>query len=403
MAIVRRRKGRRLGLALASGGMLGGVYEVGALRALEESIGGLDLNRLDAYVGVSAGAFVGSLLVNGITVTEMLRGLRAEHPGRRAGDLFDPAIFFVPALGEMRRQGLRLPWSVMETLTQVLGGPEGLSLIGTLEGICAMFPLHLFDNDPIQEYLRKVFTRPGRTNDFRRLARRFFVMATDLDTGCAVVFGEKGLDHVPISRAVQASTAVPGIYPPVQLEGHTCVDGVLLKTMHATLALQQGADLLFCVNPLVPWNADSADGAVAAQRKAIIRSGLPSLLSQCFRILIHSRASLGMERVAHAYPKADVLLFEPEATEHRLFTNLFRFRARHEICQIGYEQTRKDLWRRRKLLGPVLARHGLTLQLDILADPNRKVWGCLRHAVPGSTQVTEQLDAALRMLEVRYG
>ncbi|HSL82695.1 MAG TPA: patatin-like phospholipase family protein, partial [Thermoanaerobaculia bacterium] len=47
----------RIGLALAGGGPEGAVYEIGALRALDEALEGLDLNRLDVYVGVSAGSF----------------------------------------------------------------------------------------------------------------------------------------------------------------------------------------------------------------------------------------------------------------------------------------------------------------------------------------------------------
>lgn len=394
-----RRKGHRLGLALASGGMLGGVYEVGALRALEEAIAGLDLNRLDVYVGVSAGAFVGAHIVNGITVTEMLRGLRADPADGEAGRVFDPAIFFVPAFMEAGRLGLQLPWTILDTLTQVLTGTERGSLAGSIEGLGAMLPLCLFDNRPIRDYLCELFSRPGMTDDFRQLPRPFLVMATDLDTGGAVVFGSDRLSHVPISLAVQASAAVPGLYQPVDIEGRCCVDGVLLKTMHATVALEQGADLLFCVNPLVPWNTDTADAGAATGHKAILRSGLPALLSQCFRILIHSRVALGVERAVRSFPDADLLLFEPEASEHRLFTNLFRFHSRLEVCEIGYQQTRKTLWSRRRTLGPILEQHGLSLRLETLADPFRQVWDCLGPTRRGERSIAEQLDAALRALE----
>ncbi len=399
MSSPRRSKGRRLGLALASGGMLGGVYEVGALRALEESIEGLDLNRLDVYVGVSAGAFVGSHLVNGITVAEMVRGLRAEPADRREDILFDPAIFFVPAIREIRRRGFQLPWMISEALTQLLIGQEAPTFIGSLEGLGPLLPLCLFDNEAIRTYLHRTFSRSGKTDDFRKLPRKFFVVATDLDTGEAVVFGRDDLDQVPISKAVQASTAVPGIYQPVEVEGRACVDGVLLKTMHASVALKHGVDLLLCVNPLVPWNTSSADAREALGMRAIQRRGLPALLSQCFRILIHSRVYLGMERSAQNYPDSDLVLFQPESTEHRLFTNLFRFHSRHKVCEIGYEQTRKDLWNRRKTLGPVLAKHGLSLSLDTLADPTRSVWDCLGPGPGKAANVTEQLDAALRALE----
>ena len=396
MTSPRRGKGRKVGLALAAGGLLGGVYEVGALRALEESIEGLDLNQLDVYVGVSAGAFVGSHIANGITVTEMIQGLRAD-PGEET--LFNPAIFFKPALGELQRRGLRLPWVVADALMKFLDGSENPSVLGRLANLGPSLPVCIFDNEAIRTYLHEIFSMRGRTDDFRKLSRKFFVVATDLETGEAVLFGKGGLEHVPISRAVQASAAVPGLYQPVDIEGRVCVDGVLLKTVHSTVALAQGADLLICVNPLVPMNTGSADAREALGRRAVQRGGLPAVLSQSFRILIHSRVVLGMERSAQMYPDADLVLLEPDPREHRLFTNLFRFHSRRKVCEIGYEQTRLDLWNRRETLGPVFAKYGLVLRTDILADPARSVWDCLAQR-PAS--LTGRLDAALRVLEAGF-
>ena len=54
----------RIGLALGGGGPLGGIYEIGALRALDEALDGLDFNNLDVYVGVNAGSFVAANLAN---------------------------------------------------------------------------------------------------------------------------------------------------------------------------------------------------------------------------------------------------------------------------------------------------------------------------------------------------
>ena len=61
----------RVGLALAGGGPLGGVYELGALLALSESLEGVDFNALDVYVGVSSGGFIAAGLANGLTPGRM--------------------------------------------------------------------------------------------------------------------------------------------------------------------------------------------------------------------------------------------------------------------------------------------------------------------------------------------
>ena len=64
---------RRIGLALAGGGPLGGIYEVGALLALADTLDGLDFNDLDVYVGVSSGGFVAAALANGLSPAQMYR------------------------------------------------------------------------------------------------------------------------------------------------------------------------------------------------------------------------------------------------------------------------------------------------------------------------------------------
>ena len=69
------------------------------------------------------------------------------------------------------------------------------------------------------------------------------LVATDLDSGDSAPFGQPGFDHVPISKAVQASAALPGLFPPVEIEGRYYVDGVLKKTLHASEALEEGARL----------------------------------------------------------------------------------------------------------------------------------------------------------------
>ena len=52
----------KTGLAIAGGGPVGAIYELGALRALDESIDGLRLHELDVYVGVSSGAIIAASL-----------------------------------------------------------------------------------------------------------------------------------------------------------------------------------------------------------------------------------------------------------------------------------------------------------------------------------------------------
>ena len=199
-----------------------------------------------------------------------------------------------------------------------------------------------------------------------------FVVATDLDTGEIVILGKPGNDHVPISTAVAASAALPGLFPPVVVDGRHLVDGAPRRTLHASVALNNGADLLICVNPLVPLDA----GLVPAEHKArkLADGGLPVVLSQMFRSFIHSRMQVGMSKYEHEYTHADVVLFEPKRDDEEMFfTNIFSYASRARICEHAYRMTLADLYARRSTLRPILARHGITLKFDVLQDENLHV------------------------------
>lgn len=371
-----RERGRsaraRIGLALAGGGPGGAVYEIGALCALEEAIEGLDVTRLDVYVGVSAGAVLAAGLANGMGSRALCRLIIGRESGE---DPFVPEIFFTPGYRELARRALSVPRLLAGGLASYLRRPGARTLLESLAGLAQALPVGVFDNEPIRRYLARVLRRRGRTDDFRRLRRRLVVVAADLESGRPIRFGEPGWDHVPISRAVQASTALPGLYPPVEIEGRYCVDGVLLKTVHASVALEQGMDLLFCVNPIVPVDTRAGIRDGALRRGAVVEAGLASVLSQTFRTLIHSRLQLGFARYAHRFPGTDVLLFEPGRDEYRMFfSNIFSFSSRRDVCELAYRETRLDLQRRFDELAPALARHGLHLRADVLADESRTLW-----------------------------
>lgn len=365
------RRGR-IGLALAGGGPEGAVYEIGALRALEEAIGGLDFNAVHTYVGVSAGAFLASALANGITPSQLARALVKEEPGEHP---FVPETFFTPAYKELGRRSLMLPRLLADALLQFTRRPRDQTLLESLTRVADALPVGIFDNEPIRRYLKKIFSIKGRTDDFRQLAHQLIVVATDLESGEAVRFGEPGRDHVPISRAVQASTAFPGLYPPVMIDGRPCGDGVLLKTLHASVALEHGVGLLLCVNPLVPTNTTLGVARGELPPDALLRRGLPTVLSQTFRTLVHSRLEVGMAAYGTRFPEADVLLFEPETDEYQMFfTRIFSFSSRRAVCQVAYAATRRDLRRRRERIRHALTRHGLRLRDDVLDDESRDLW-----------------------------
>jgi predicted acylesterase/phospholipase RssA len=375
-----------IGLSLAGGGPAGAIYEIGALWALQEALDGVDLADLSCYVGVSAGALLASCLANGMSPALLVRIIHGDAPEEEA---FEPEIFFAPNYREFIRRGVSLPRFLARAVWYFTGRGQDRTVLASLSHAALALPLGIFDNEPIRRHLVKVFARPGRTDDFRKLRSRLVVVAADLESGRAVRFGQPELPHVPISRAVQASTALPGVYPPVDVDGRLCVDGVLLKTLHASVALDEGVGLLLCVNPIVPADMTLGEARGELPPGALLRHGLPGVLSQTFRTLVHSRLEVGMSSYAVRYPDADIVLFEPARDAYEMFdANLFSLDERREVCAHAYAATRADLRRRAADLEPILARHGVRIRHDVLDDETRLAWtGVAEPATRGSRRV----------------
>jgi NTE family protein len=393
-----------VGLALAAGGPLGGIYEVGALIALSDSLAGIDFNDLDVYVGVSSGGFVAAALANGISPTQMYRLFIDDG----ADASLSPALFLRPAFGEFARRGLSLPRHFVGAALARIPKPDRRSVVESIAVLSAAIsraiPTGLFDQRALDRFLTRLFSTPGRSNDFRKLKHKLFVIATHLDTGASTTFGGPGFDHVPITKAIRASAALPGLFPPVVVDGGYYVDGALNKTLHASVALDAGVRLLLCVNALVPFDASPTPGRNALDKLA--HGGLPMVLAQAFRAIIHSRMAVGMERYRAQYPEADILLFEPDREDADMFfASIFSYARRKDLCEAAYRKTRQSLFARRAVLEPLLARHGIGLKLEVLSDSQRSIGTALidtrplKARKPGVQQTARDLSHTLDQLE----
>jgi len=398
----RSGEGPRIGLALAGGGPLGAIYEIGALCALDDALDGLDLTDCHAYVGVSAGGFIAASLANGISPRELCRAF-IENEGP-AQDVLHPGTLMHPAWGEFARRLARLPMLFAQAAWRYATG--GGTLLDATERLARALPTGIFSNDRLELEMRRVLGAPGRSNDFRQLRHKLVLVATDLDTGEAAPFGLPGWDHVPISRAIQASSALPGLFPPVEIGGRHYVDGALKKTLHASVLLDEGLDLLICLNPLVPFDASAAPrhrvmSSGEERIPKLVDGGLPVVLSQTFRSLIHSRLELGLKGYDRSHPQTTIVLFEPDHRDAELFlANTFSYAQRRSLAEHAYQQTRRMLRSRRSVLGAQLAPFGVRIDDAALDDPRRGLFRA-RRARPHrrSARVAQRLEDVLDDLD----
>jgi NTE family protein len=125
-----------------------------------------------------------------------------------------------------------------------------------------------------------------------------------------------------------------------------------------------------------------------------VDGGLPAVLSQTFRSMIHSRMALGMKHYEHAYPNTDIVLIEPDHRDPEFYlANTFSYSQRHRLAEHAYQQTRHMLRSHQSGMSAKLARHGISLDHEVLNDPKRH----LTKPLPAPTRIGQ---AIVRLQEV---
>ncbi len=350
----RTPKRSKIALVCAGGGVTGALYEIGCLKALDETLD-LDLTRLDLYVGVSGGAFVSSLLASGFSPAEIYREITT---GGASPFGVPGAALFRLGVSEYARRALRFPAAAL-TAAKALFSGDSASPRDILFPFLEVIPPGLLDNSGVEEFLRKLFVRFAKTNEFEELHAPLRIVAVDLDRGETVAFGDKRHCSVTISEAVQASTALPGLYRPVHLKGKDYVDGGVTKTAHINLAIRQGANLVICVNPMVPI----LNRARRSSLGPLSGHGVDTVLGQVLRILIHRRFEYGMDRYRTEHPEVDILVLQPTRNDLTMFRyDIMRYSARKALTRHGRMSALETLRDKKGKIEKTLARHGVRLR-----------------------------------------
>jgi predicted acylesterase/phospholipase RssA len=390
----RRGKGRKrpskTALVLGGGGFTGGVYEIGALRALDLLAVNSTVNNFDVYVGTSAGSFVAAMLSNGVTPDEMMQVLNSRVPSELE-DLDLERVLKPNYLGFLQK-AVALPLRSFE-LFRSLARIGELSAIDIGVGLAEALPTGLYSGSGLNDYVAEVLADGGRVNDFRLLDRELYLTATDLDTCERIVFGEDEWRDVPISKAVECSTALPIVYKPVDLKGRQMVDGGIRSTTNVDIAVEKGAKFIVVVNPLVPYVNDFEKTIPTVTGKRVRRvsdMGLPAIANQTFRLIAHARLHQSVEQWQERYPGVDIILVEPEPTDELMFgTPIMDYSRRLKIARHGFESVTATLAKDYERYREIAERHGLEIS-------ERRVRRVVERA---AEEEPEQTSAWRRVLE----
>jgi NTE family protein len=328
-------------LCLTGGGVTRGLFQVGAVAALQDLIEGLSF---DMYLGTSSGAALASALAGGVGARRLYRAL------------LDPADNYFPLerahilsvdFNEWRRTlvcGMSAMRHGAANLVARTTAPAPNDLLEQLDRFYDALPAGLFTLDRLERFLSDFFLRRGIPNSFRALNKQLLIPANDLDAGELVVFGSPGMDHVPVSLACSASMALPLFFSPVRIGGRFYNDGGLGPITELDLAVDRGATLAVVINPNVPVRVEAGATAVPTGHgsgASLRDKGMMWIYNQAVRTGVHARVHEAMQRAA-AKGGIELLLIEPDRTEAvRFLNNTASFAARRDVLQWAYRSTRE--------------------------------------------------------------
>jgi len=386
----RRKKPSKTALVLGGGGFTGGVYEIGALRALDLLAVNSTVNNFDVYVGTSAGSFVASMLANGVTPEEMMQVINSDD-NMGLEDLDLNKVLKPNYLGFLAK-GAALPLRTLELLRSLARIGE-FSAMDIGVGLAEALPTGIYSGSGLSDYVEDALSDGGRVNDFRLLDRELYLTATDLDTCERIVFGEEGWSDVPISKAVECSTCLPIVYKPVDLKGRQFVDGGIRSTTNVDIAVEKGAKFIVVVNPLVPYVNDfekTIPTVFGRRVRRVSDMGLPAIANQTFRLIAHQRLHQAVEQWQEKYPGVDIILLEPRPNDELMFgTPIMDYSRRLKIARHGFESVTATLAQDYDRYKEIAERHGLEIS-------ERRVRRVVEQA---SEEEPEQTSAWRRVLE----
>ena len=287
-------------LVLGGGGPVGIAWETGLIAGLAES--GVDLAQADYTLGTSAGSFVGSQLAMGRKVGDMAAAILAEADRPRP----------IPTGNAVRPEGGARPaTSAMTVLFQKM--QEAASGVRDPREVRQEIGKFALEADTIDEptFIKSFGRSLAESAPDAWPKRGYACTAVDAETGEFVVWNAES--KIGLAKAVASSCSVPGVYPPVTINGRRYIDGGMRSGTNADMAKGHETVVLIALRTAGP------DAAAAERQKKALDAEIKVLTDA----------------------GAKVELIIPDADSQAAFgVNLMDPRARPAAAKVGLAQGR---------------------------------------------------------------
>jgi predicted acylesterase/phospholipase RssA len=353
-------------LVLAGGGITGGIYQLGALRALDDLLLNRTVLDFDLYIGTSAGAFVSTFLAAGIpprALVDVARNPTLRFQWQLLSHLFSPN------LAEVRDRIIALPGHVPGLLADLVRH-RGSFLLSDAWGFLSLaLPSGLLDSGRVAEFMAELLRLADLPSTFEALERELYVVACQLDSWERTVFGRETRPAVGIPEAVAASTAIPILFKPVNINGVDYVDGGVKGHAAVDVAIDHGANLVVVVNALAPLDARAARNPNFLHRygQSIADLGIRGVLNQVSRGMLRDALADHIRLLRTRHPEVDIVVIQPLPDDEKMFFHeVMSTSARLVVAQHGYESVLDGLVRGHSHFSEVLGRHGMEIASEVL-------------------------------------
>lgn len=245
-----------VGVVLGAGGPLGWAYHLGVVEGVRDAIG-RELADAERIVGTSAGAAIAAAILSGASTDEVLR------------------IISTPPSDEERRHmrtagvdALRSPLRTLRPLAPGLVLDAGR--VGTAAALVGLLPGGLFPT-----LVSRRFVSTDVWPD------RLWVPSVRIDDGQTVVFG-RDLLSATLGDAVEATSAVPGVFQPKVIDGVRYVDGAVTSSTHADTLVPEHLDIALISAP----SAREGGGPIRARARRRLDAEVTALRQIGTRVVI---------------------------------------------------------------------------------------------------------------------
>lgn len=206
-------------VVFSAGGAAGWAYHAGVVAALRDQAE-YEASAADLVIGTSAGSAIAAAARSGVSAEEMLRPVATPPTQEQRAEM----------MSHVRSRAKRV-----RPLSPALAGRAARNGSGWLLATSGMIPGGFFPTAGLGRF-------PG-VSEHEEWPAGLYIPAASVDTAGRVVFG-RDVTHVSVADAVEASSAVPGMFEPKEIDGRRFVDGGTLSGTHADLALDAEPDVV---------------------------------------------------------------------------------------------------------------------------------------------------------------